>query len=59
MVISRVAVNDALGTISSPGIGPAISAFVAPKCMCQRRISAAVTKNGIPLKASRTARPSG
>jgi len=56
-VIARVALNDALGTISSPGIGPATSALVAPQRVCQRRISGAVTKSGTPLKASRTARP--
>jgi hypothetical protein len=39
-------VNDGRGTSSSPDIGAATSASVAPQRRCRRRISGAVANRG-------------
>jgi hypothetical protein len=46
IVIDRVALNCALWTTSSPGMGPATSASVAPHRKCHRRISGLTTHMG-------------
>src|SRR3954449_9506203 len=52
-VIPRVALNPALGTISSPGIEALTSSVVAPQRRCQGRTSGAVSHHGTAVTTSR------